>query len=228
MRVPLFLSIFISILLTACEKRGSDLLLFEGPQPLNGNDLKEFSSSIQGKYIKGEDSSFLIIDKNKIIEISSYKWMYSKNQFDSTDGVNIHDDKSIIDYFKKQGFQASIIGDSISTTFTANDTLFLLSDKSKLRKFKGNYFLNTEVYDGAWEVCRLELLKDKQLQLSYMYPEDSTEVDKMEKITAVSIINKDSESYEQKYKINPSKKEFKRLVKEEDFISGARIYKKIE
>lgn len=227
MRSSLLLITFLSSFLFSCEK-DSRTLLFEQPQPSTGKDLKVFSSSLQGKYIKDEDSSILIIDKNKIIEISSYKWMHSKDQLDSTEGVDILDEKSIIDYYKKQGFQASIVGDSILTTITSKDTLFLLSSNAKLRKFKGDYFLNTEVYDGAWEVCRLELLENKQLRLSYLYPEDSIEVTKMEKITAVTIINKDSESYEQKYKINPSKREFKKLVKEEDFISGVKIYKKVE
>jgi len=228
MRLTLLLSLSICTLLLSCDKNANHVLLFEGPQPMNGNDLKEFSSSLQGKYIKEEDSSFLLIDKNKIIEVSMYSWMFSQNQLDSTEGVDIHDKKSIVDYYKKQGFEASVIGDSIWIKVIMTDTLFRFSDNSKLRKYKGNYFLNTEVYEGAWEVCKLELLKDKQLKLSYIYPEDSTEVDKMEKITAVSIINQDSESYQQEYKINPSKKEFKKIVREEDFVEGVKIYKKVE
>jgi hypothetical protein len=216
----LLASILLTFTLFACEKRPA--VLFMEPQPNTSKDEVSFRKNIQGKYLFSEDSSLVIVDEKSVVKVITIKWKFSKSDIDST---SQNDDKSILEGLKKDGMEGYIIGDSVFTKSIIKDTLFFISGDNKLRTFKGYHFLNTKVNENSYDVLRMEVFKKRYLKFSMINPFDS--LDKYQAITPIQKIVDDSGSVVQ-YNMRPTKKELKRLMKEEAFMNDDELYVKIE
>jgi len=219
--------ILLTFILFACEKRPT--VLFMEPQPNTSKDEASFRKNIQGKYINEKDSSFILVTDKSVVRILTFKYRFSKSDIDSTSQININDDNSIISGLRKDGIEARIIQDSIFGISVAKDTLFNISGDHRLRTFRGYYFLNTRVRENAYHVLRMDLIKKKYLKFSEIHPSDS--LDRFQTITPINKIFGDSVGETGRvvqYNIKPTKKELKKLMKEEAFIYSDEVYVKTE
>jgi hypothetical protein len=196
-------------------------LVFEEPQPNVSKDQKKFGKEIQGRYFNPKDSSSIIIDDKSIIRKREFKWNFLRSEIDSGIVANIHDNNLVIEGLSKAGMKVSIIDDSIFSLWTFSDTLFLISQDNILRQMRTYYFLNTKIQQQGWKVMRLEIQKKKFLKFSRINPLDSLE--RFEEITHINKILDDSGRVLQ-FNIKPTKKELKKLMKEEAFVLTEDVY----
>lgn len=205
----LTLSILLILTLLACEDR----LKFEEPQPPGKNDLNQLPRKLQGTYFSNSDSTFLTITETQIIEwvdIVTNSIIDSLDiEIDSTliteqtsDSVRIIDGKYNLAF---KFFSA----DSVTVYYSYRDTIFNISNEHLLRRFKGHYFLNYRRTDNDWKVRRLTIDKNELTFSKVRIPDDISE---LREITEVQEIKSDSGKVVG-YKVNPSRKELKQLVK---------------
>jgi hypothetical protein len=197
--------IFILIIfITACQPD----IRFLVPQPIDKNDLKTFPKIFQGKYISIADSSILTIDSKKIIQ----EW----NGFAIVSGVEMKKELDTIyksDTKIQEGnmtMTVKIYGDSAKIKMNILDTLFVISDKSILRTFKGYLFLNYKKVDSTWSVKTLKLYHKK---LDFANLIDQNQIDTLKTVTNI-ITNIDTSSKQvDHYDLNPKRKELKEILK---------------
>jgi hypothetical protein len=217
----------LTLLFLACEKRPT--VVFQEPQPNTSKDEASFRNNVQGKYFNEKDSSFILVTDKSVVRILTLKYKFSKSGIDSSSQININDDNSIISGLRKDGIEARIIQDSIFGISVVKDTLFNISGDHRLRTFKGYYFLNTRIRENAYHVLRMDLIKKKYLKFSEIHPSDS--LDRFQTITPINKIFGDSVGESGRvvqYNMSPTKKELKRLMKEEAFIEDDEVYVKTE
>jgi hypothetical protein len=201
------------ILLFGCEQNKESIDFLE-PQPNNMDNSKSFNKRFRGQYINPIDSSILLIVSDKIIKVRNIQLKFSRNDIDSTFKGDKANDKEIRYELEKENITVNrFVGDSIFSTWAIKDTLFKISEENLCRFFKGSYFLNYTIDSQTWKVQRLDLDKNK-LTLSMIMPNDS-----LFKELAVKdkFIVKDDSGFVKGYQIKPTKKELRRLVKNNSF-----------
>ena len=213
--------ILIAVTLQSC----GDLVKFEEPQPTGKNNLNDISKKLRGTYLSVSDSSFLTINKQTIV-----KWIEAdiRTLIDSLD-IEIDSSKissksdnliEITDSEFKLTFEFE--GDSVFGHYSHYDTIFRISENHILRKFKGHYFLNYKRSEDNWNVRKITLNKGVLTFSEISVPED---IEKIQQITDVKEIKSDSGQVVG-YKINPSRKELKKLLNQN--FTESETYKKIK
>ncbi len=199
----------VSFLLIACMFSckevviGNDLY-FEDTQPANDSDLKMIPNKFLGLY-KDEDSVFLKIDKNLIIKYRFGKGRIHKTELDSLKEECYLINKKLVDKKTKAVFEMKKIGDSIELSNKEIDTIFQFSDVQKAKRSNGNLILNFK-NDDYWQVNILSL-ENKILKFKYLSVDDLPSIDSIIAIKSTMI---DSSMY----LLKPSKKEFKKILKQ--------------
>jgi hypothetical protein len=193
----------------ACE----DSLKFEEPQPADKNDLNQIPKKLRGTYFSNTDSTYLTINQEEVIEWAD---IVTRTIIDSLDleidstKINEQTPDSIQIIEGKYDLRFKFLsGDSVIVYYSYRDTLFQISDEHILRRFKGHYFLNYRRNENDWQVRRLTLNKGELSFSRVRIPKDITE---LQEITDVQEIKSDSGKVVG-YKINPSRKELKQLMK---------------
>ena len=175
---------------------------FENPQP--DNELDRFPNKFRGLY-RNEDSIFIRIEEDRILREQFYKNTIHKlfldslkGEYDSIDGrLNIQDFKSQYDMKPK--------GDSIELTQRFIDTVFRFSYNEKAKIIDGQLVLSRR--DSLfWNIEFVYTTKNKINFRKLYYPEDLKHLDS---ITTIKSKMLDSLSY----LINPTRKEFKKILK---------------
>ncbi|HLW31429.1 MAG TPA: hypothetical protein VKX40_04135 [Aequorivita sp.] len=185
----------------ACEPP----VTFSEPQPTNTNNLSRFPNRLQGLYISLADSSTLSIDERLIQRIYDYDYRIHPNQIDST--LRIVGD-TLVDLENNEKIFIKRDGDSLLAHIHYTDTLFLLTQDNVVRKFKGNFFLNTRYEKQGWEVKKVHLTKG-QLIISSV----STKAD----IETLKELTKTTQDTIPPYKFTTTRRQFKRFVKNNGF-----------
>ena len=116
---------------------------------------------------------------------------------------------TLCDKTTKESIKVKLIGDTIKYTPSYLDTLYQSSTDFVLKKFKGRFFLNEKVDDGSWETKQI-VYDNGKLSIAYI-SSDSVNFQKRtnlkeSKVDTIYPIT-----------IKPTKKEFKKLMKEEIF-----------
>jgi hypothetical protein len=130
---------------------------------------------------------------------------------------------------EKQLFQViwyggiEINGDTINASQTYIDTIFQISENQILKKFKGSYFLNFKENENFWNVSRLDINKDILL-IGQITPSDT--LLRFDFVVKNEEFNKSDSTTTTEYSINPSKKEFKKLMKSNSFKESECYFKK--
>lgn len=199
---------------------------FETSQPDGTKESKSFSRKTKGEYIScSNPDDKLIVSDNLILNSRTFKFKSHRNdlEFDSTIIVDRDVDEELSQLFIREGYDIEIIGDTINASQINIDTVFQISDNQVLKKFKGSYFLNFKEDESFWNVSRLNLTKDTLL-IGQISPSDTLLrfdfVDKHEEF------NESDSTTTTEYSINPSKKEFKKLVKPNSFDKCKCYYRK--
>ena len=218
----IFALLFASLFLRACD----DKVKFDTPQPTLENNLTKIPKRLRGTYVAISDSTRLVIDEKRVI-----KWdrLSGKEPADSlvfsVNATKVIEDtpKSIQINYENGGAKLEFLeNDSVFIEYSWADTLFEISNEHILRRYKGQYFLNFKDEENSWKVRCLSIDKDELRFSKAMMPEDVKEV---QKITAVKEIKSDSGKII-KYRLNPSKKELKSLMK--NHFHETEKYRKIE
>ncbi|MEQ9405799.1 MAG: hypothetical protein RIM99_19565 [Cyclobacteriaceae bacterium] len=214
---------FILLVLTigSCE----DPVKFESPQPPNQSDLKQIPKQLRGSYQSTSDSTNLTINERTIIDWTEIQFRSLRDsldiEIDSTKIIN-----KTTDYIEvldgSYNLEFKFFGDSVLVDYSYRDTLFEISDMHILRRFKGHYFLNYKRSETNWKVRRLTLNKKRLSFSKVQIPED---IETLKEITEIKEIKSDS-SRVTGYKLNPSRKELKKLMKLS--FSETKTYKKVE
>lgn len=216
-----FALVLLILTIGSCE----DSIKFEEPQPPNQSDLKRIPKQLRGFYQSTSDSTYLTINERAIIDWTEIQFRTLRDsldiEIDSTKIVREATDYiEVIDGKYNLGFK--LFGDSVLVDYSYRDTLFEISDRHILRRFKGHYFLNYKRSETNWSVRRLTLNKKKLSFSKVRIPED---IETLKEITEVKEIKSDSGRVTG-YKLNPSRKELKKLMKLS--FSETKTYKKVE
>ncbi len=196
--------IFCLLLLTSCENS----VQFEVPQPVGVKNESGIPSKLRGVYNHITDSSKLMITHDQIIESTHLKNAFPKTELDSAEAVGIHGDTSFTVTKNSTIYSLEVKGDSAFLNFTLYDTLFSATRGDVIRKFKGYYFINTELSNNHWNV--IKLTKNKT-GLSLASIQKSEEIAILRELTETA-----SDTV---YNFNPTKKQFRKFLKQKNFTS---------
>lgn len=205
------------VLLFGCEKpeEESQAMDFLDPQPVGVQNAKSFNRRYRGRYIDPDDSSSLDIYANRLVVTWKSKlFKFSRYDIDSSFTGDRSDNRQVEGALRMhEYFVDRFDGDTIYATLIHKDTIFGLSPNALLRHHKGSYFLNYTDNNIDWRVRRLDLKRDK-LSISTIIPSDSLFA--ILPVQEKSIVKDDSGAV-LAYKIRPSKKELKKLIKTQTF-----------
>ncbi|MDJ1495343.1 hypothetical protein QNI19_20555 [Cytophagaceae bacterium DM2B3-1] len=240
MKTLLMTCILLAILSSCGELESSQTqTLFDQPQPADVKNTTEFGKKIQGTYMNQKihisqdssgfysDTTFLQVYSNSILSVSRFFLKQHRRDLDLPDSVKNLNNTALLSYItKEEGLtKAYFVADTLFCFTQISDTILKLSAPTILRYYKGSYFINTPVEPSGWEVTRLTPKKD-YLLVSYLYAEDSITTD-IEQITPVKVTTYEQDSSSYTFtSINPSRKEFKKLIKE-DLFTTEKVYRKI-
>ena len=208
--------ILVIFLLTAC---GGDYeyVRFQTAQPNDEKAQKSFNRKIKGEYLSCSNKNKKIVIEDKLIlNYITFEFISHRNDldFDSINTIDRTNNEALQKFFKEQNWNIEIEGDTVKGSVIAIDTLFQISDRQVLKKFKGSYFLNTKDDENYWKVHRLDLTKDS-LFIGHITPSDSLlRYDFVVKNEKLDVLDS-SKTIE--YVISPSRKEFKELMKPNSF-----------
>ncbi|MBS1489469.1 MAG: hypothetical protein JSS93_02980 [Bacteroidetes bacterium] len=185
-----------------------DVARFEVPQPEGVKDEKSISKKWIGKYLNLTDSTLLLVTQEMIIKITSSNTKEALSKIDSADLMKM---RTLKQGRGEAGFGHSITdfkidGDSIFYHTTTSDTLYFQSEKFKVRRFKGYYFLNKQIAPGSWEVYKIEKVKEG---ITVGTISTKQELNELRAVT---------ETYSDTvYRFRPTRKQFKKLLQENGF-----------
>ena len=212
------LTLLLSLTLASCVPD----LSFEEPQPSGDKDENKFKRKYQGTYLCLGDSSILTVDKDKIIQEWHIVAKLTKAQLDTTEGVGIKDGL-LYSVDSEEPLPVEFNGDTAVITYDFEKTLFKVSDDQVLRYFKRLYFLNFRESENLWTVNTLTLDKEGVLTINRIYGGEE-EIQKVKDMTTVEEIT-DEEGKVVDYKVRPTKKELKEILKSDLFKEGTRFQK---
>lgn len=214
-----YLVFCIFFLAFTCE----ETIRFDQPQPANKKDLEEIPDHLYGKYMELGDSSYLFIDKNKIIEKNFYEISAGIEEVTGNEDCYIENDTLFCTDPLVSIPLITIKNDSIFAIYPVSDTLFILTQKQKLRKLGKYYFLNYYIDDVYWRVKLLKRISKDGLVISDIHKKDSAQI---MKYTDMMIVKNEQDTIIN-YRIDPTVKELKNIIKAGLF-REKKIYKKVE
>jgi hypothetical protein len=203
--------------LISCRKSDAPIAGFEEPQPIDISNLSKIPNRLFGKYLNIKDSSLLVINENVIKRVINFS---GKIHIKELDSVNVLSGNAVINLKTKERIQVRRIGDSLLFHQNYTDTIFRLSKMNVLKKYKGYYFLNILFDEKNWETKKVKLSKGK---LTISTINSIEEIHNLEKITSSS-----HDTISQVFKFKPTKRQFKKFVKEEGFGEEDETYIKQE
>lgn len=197
------------IFLLSCGGPG---VTFEHPQPLDVPNLDQFPKKLTGKYLSTLDSSVITITDKIISRAFNMKLVACITDLDTTESYLKNDTL----YGKKTKEKMFVVNihDTLYIPYHLQDTLFALSDKHILRKYKGYYFLNMS-YNNGWDVQKLEYTRGKLCLCSIANKEE------IESLRAITEASGDSV----KLQFDPDKKQFHKFLKSKGFSSKEEFVK---
>lgn len=218
--------LLIGILCLACD---STKLSFEQPQPSEAKNLNTIPSKLRGKYFYEEDSLFLYVTRNSIVQEGTYAFkdlldsMMTEAESSNFLGNKLRKDTTII--IKEDGFEilAELKGDSIFVNVSGQNTLFEISETNLLRQSGQQYFMNLQkAGKTSWNVKAMSLNNNTLLISSLP---GNQNIDSLKTITEVeTLLDEDGEV--DRYKLNPTLRELLEIVKASE--PSAKRYRKIK
>lgn len=208
----------IIIFLLSCEPGTG--VRFEEAQPAGKQNLKKFPRKYRGKYLNLNDSSVLTIDLKKITSEWSQFTRVVKDSLYAELDIIIEQD-TVIKLGDNWQIEVKFIGDSAEVKSHSRYTVFSISEKDKLRKFKGYLFLNYSLAENAWDV---DVLKKENGFLSFEKLVYVSDIDTLTEITNIETVTDTINDEIQEYILKPKRKELKQILKAK---KAGRMYKKI-
>ena len=128
------------IFLTSCDDTE---VWFETSQPEGKRELSTFPKRLQGKYKSCFQTKVLMIeeDKMKLFTRLQLRSHIDDLKIDPSENINKKDTNQLKRRLEEEGWTIFINNDTIYGEVTMTQTLFKISDKNVLKKFRGGYFL---------------------------------------------------------------------------------------
>ena len=185
---------------------------FLEPQPLDKKNLNSFPNRYQGKYLSNSDSSLLTITSEVIFKewngIAKISRAELNEELDT-----IYENNVEIEFGNNWIMKIEIEGDSAVVITYGIDTVFMISENTILRSFKGYLFLNARQIDSTWNIETMKL-ENKKLDFSELIALD--QIDSLKQVTNI-LTEVDSESNRiNNHKLNPKKKELKEILRRKE------------
>ena len=197
----LILVIIILTSLVACEPP----VTFTEPQPVDTDNLSNFSRRLKGIYLSLSDSSILSINDKLIQRTYDFDYKIHPNQLDSTAQLS---GDTLINVETKERQLIKRDGDSLRIHIHNVDTLFQMDYDNVVRKFKGYYFLNTRYDKTSWTVEKMNLSKGQLIISSISTKEDIENLQEITETAQDTVTN---------YSYTATKRQFKKFVKNDGF-----------
>lgn len=192
---------------------------FLEPQPKNKHDLKEFPKEYQGQYLSKSDSSILTINSKMIYQ--EWRGLSKVSDVEMQDELDtIYKEDIKIEISDNWTMTINVEGDSATIETFGIDTLFLLSQKTKLRKFKGYLFLNFPSSDSTW---RVEILKLEDNQLDFEKLVSPSEIDTLRELTSIHTVIDTTTNKPDHHDLQPKRRELKAILERK--VSDSRFIK---
>lgn len=209
---PLYFVLCSLLIISGCTQ-----VYFSQPQPQNKKSLKQFPSKYHGMYLSIDKDTFCIGETFYTLPEKIEKTI-AVAEMDSIKGISLSNDLLYDDSLPlKKGIPYSILEDSIHYEAQVNWPKYI-SDSLVLKKLSNRLIISSKSKNNPhWEVYILEQLKNENIKL-YAIGNFKTkysskkikydgELKEFYDVTSfVAIENKD-------YLIDPSKREFKKLIK---------------
>jgi hypothetical protein len=195
--------ILVSIILVSCGRKPEDEVLFEIAQPEGSSNGNGIPKKLIGQYLSLNDSSKLIITNELIIKYSIEEL---SDKLDSIEIKHVNGDTSFSITDGGMMFAVRVKGDSTFQRWSYFDTIFNTSEGDIIRKYKGRYFLNTQVEADRWRVTTLSRI-DNGVILGTVSTKE--EIDDLRALT-------DTKS-DSVFAFRPTKKQLKKFLKENGF-----------
>ena len=208
------LVIFLSLLIGLSACNPVDQVKFEEAQPTSVSSSSSFSILKRGNYINYQYPNMsLQIDKKMITTTMVFHLTVDRYKVEISKSANIDrtNDSALVSYFNQLGGETIINGDSISFSQSIIDTLFQIDENNILKVYKKRYFLNHKMKDSLWQVTKLKFKRDT-LWIGKITPSDTLLQYDYTKVDSVN-----TEPNTKDYILNPSKKEFKKLMRSDAF-----------
>lgn len=207
----LILNLFI-FLFYSCKE---PIVSFEVAQPENVKQQSKFSRNIIGTYYNIESNTELIIRENYILKKMKIEDTLKISELNKSEIIK---NDTLYKLNTKEKYKIIKINDSLFTDYVFSDTIFNLKNKNILKKYKGYYFLNKEIEKtGFWEVEKLSLTNGV-LKINGI--ETENEINLLESITETK---RDTLKL---FSVKPTKKQFKKFIKNNGFTKGEIYLKK--
>ena len=212
---------------------GCTSIYFEEPQPLNITELNSFPENIQGTYVPIDGSEDTIFIKMYEYE---YPEFYEKSipmaAIDTLTDIRIMGDLVFDNALPtNNGINFTIRNDTLHYKIKLN-TSTILSDSLVLKKFGKQLVLSIKV-DGEkyWEVYLIKKDKNGYLRIfsTGEFSTDSVPDNKIKndgQLKDYFSITHFKQIDDSNYLINPTEKEFKKLIRKDFFVEALR-YKKV-
>lgn len=225
MKKLLVFCIGLCLVFVACEEQ---YVQFESPQPLGVKASEMFEESIHGIYKACDDSinQQLFISNQLIYTFNEEHVTVHRKDLELDSGVviDVYNDQALTKYidslFSEEKLEAEGVtlnfeleGDTIVVDYIDRDTVFQLSEKQVLKKYKKSFFLNTQKAVDNWKVKRLSIEGDS-LFFWKLTPSDT--LLQYDFVTKHAIEDTASNKTHY-YKAKPDKNDFRKLLKEKAF-----------
>lgn len=213
MKIALYILIIIS--LTSCVE--NDYVQFKSAQPEGVKESRSFNRKVKGEYVNCSNTEDKLIISDQLIlnsQIFRFKIHRKDLDLDSSIVINRDNNGELKKLFKSHGYEIQFNGDTIMASKAIFDTVFQISDNQKLKEFKGSYFLNSRKGENHWSVNRLDVNKDT-LFIGKITPSDT--LLRFDFVAKNDEVNKSDSTTTIKYAMDPTKKEFKKLMRPNAF-----------
>ena len=207
------------LILTACTEPG---VVFTEPQPQGIDFQAQIPLVYRGFFFCESDSSTVHINGKTIYKEKNMVLNLHLDEIEKEENLSLNNGNLEIKNWPET-YPVDIIGDSIYSEIQLRDTLFNLSEKNRLKVFRGHQILNKQLGPDKWEVIILSLDSDLDLRLTMAFlPED---LERLEKITPVKDISTEDQI---QLSLSPSIEEFQQIVREQLIFHECDIFTRLQ
>jgi hypothetical protein len=223
----LFIILSVFIVASAVVGCGDDYryVKFETSQPENVTPKKAFKKNVQATYTNCYNTNEQLVITDKLIfntQIIKIKTHRNDFEFDSTVVIDVQNNTQLIEMLEQNGWSVTVTGDTVLSSIQVNDTVFKISQSNVLKRLKGSYFLNYKKAESNWDVKRMDFKKDT-LFVGEITPSDT--LLQYDFISKIEELDETDSTKTIEYIANPSKREFKKLLKPNSFRKTKCYYK---
>ncbi len=199
-------------------------VVFDQPQPIDGQDVTVIPVEYQGLYVCESDSTLIIISDHIVYAQHEHFFVIS------IEGLEEREDCSLIEneiYLtgKDMCIPIKYIDENtVKGYITDIDTLFIMNDLHAAKTYKGHLFLSNKMDNAGWAVSMLSL--DDGGNILYRGITEDSDMRGINRITPMVDITKPTDR-NRRFKISPDQAAFDQLMKDNDIFIDCEYLMKV-